>query len=324
MTQATNQANDQPTGKLVSVYMPTRNRVRLLGRAVESVLCQSHADIELIVVDDASSDDTSRYLAEKAASDPRLVPLRNAAPCGAPASRNLAIRRARGDFVTGLDDDDEFLPERIGGFVDYWRLLESRGVRPACLYAQDVWVENGVRRAPTRKPGLVSADILLQDNHIGNQVFAPWTHFVEAGLFDEALPAWQDLDLFIRMLRRFGEAHLLDMPSYLFDVTPRPDRISAQEKKLRAAFKMLAAKHAANNPLQKKALFLQLFQEGYGISPKAADWLSILRWGGFPKGVLRLLRASRVRRGASAARVSAKAPPVRPLPMASESVHGCD
>jgi glycosyltransferase involved in cell wall biosynthesis len=283
---------DETGNPRVSVYIPTRNRVGLLSKAVESVLDQTYRNIELIVVNDASTDDTQAYLHEKAKADPRLLFVASAVPLGAPAARNIAIMRAAGVFVTGLDDDDIFLPERIAAFVDYWHLLTLRGLRPACIYAQDIWLNNGVEAAPTRKQSSVTADELLKYNYIGNQVFAPKTHFIEAGLFDEHLPAWQDLEFFIRLLQRFGRAHLLDMPTYLFDATLRPDRISAQELKIRKAFTLVAAKHAAGNATVHKSLFLQMFQDGYCIAPGAADWLQFLRWGGFPSGLLRMLRAT--------------------------------
>jgi glycosyltransferase involved in cell wall biosynthesis len=277
--------------RLVSIYMPTRNRVRLLGHAVDSVLCQTHRNIELIVVNDASTDDTESYLRRRASADPRLIAVSNATPRGAPASRNLAISMARGGFVTGLDDDDAFLPERIGAFLDYWTLLVSRGVRPACLYAQDVWMVDGARQSVTRKQSAVTADELFRYNYIGNQVFAPRDHFLGAGLFDETLPAWQDLEFLIRLLQRFGSAHLLDMPTYLFDVTLRPDRISSQERKIRQAFALVANKHAAASALREKTLFLQMFQEGYDIAPGLADWLRFIGWG-HPRGLLGMVRAT--------------------------------
>lgn len=278
--------------RLVSVYMPTRNRVRLLANAVDSVLSQTHRDIELIVVNDASTDDTEPYLRRKASADPRLIHVSNAKPRGAPASRNIAISMARGAFVTGLDDDDAFLPQRIGAFVDYWALLVSRGECPACLYAQDVWMINGVRKRVTRKQSAVTADELFRYNYIGNQVFAPRDHFLGAGLFDEALPAWQDLEFLIRLLQHFGSAHLLDMPTYLFDATLRPDRISSQERKIRQAFEQVADKHAVANALRKKTLFLQIFQDGYDIAPSLGDWLRFLSWGHHPHGLLRMVRAT--------------------------------
>lgn len=312
----------QSQNRLVSVYMPTRNRVRLLADAVDSVLSQTYRDVELIVVNDASTDDTEMYLRRRAGTDSRLVHLRNTTPRGAPASRNMAITMARGDFVTGLDDDDTFLPERIGAFMDYWTLLISRGERPACLYAQDVWMTNGARQRITRKQSAVTADALFRYNYIGNQVFAPRAHFLEAGLFDERLPAWQDLEFLIRLLQHFGSAHLLDMPSYLFDATLRPDRISSQERKIRQAFEQVAYKHAAANSLRRKTLFLQMFQDGYDIAPGLTDWLRFLGLGHHPHGLLRMVRATcghrRIRRASRAAM------PIAAVPASSGGAVGGD
>jgi len=110
----------------------------MLRKAVESVLSQTHAAVELIVVNDASTDGTEDYLRAKAARDNRLTYFSNSTPKGAPASRNIAIRASTGIFVTGLDDDDEFLPCRIAAFLGYWKLLTVAGLNPACLYAQDI------------------------------------------------------------------------------------------------------------------------------------------------------------------------------------------
>jgi glycosyltransferase involved in cell wall biosynthesis len=277
---------------LISVYMPTRNRVGLLQNAVESVLGQTHRNLEFIVVDDASTDGTEAYLQATAKRDPRFIYIKNATALGAPASRNIAIRKSSGVFVTGLDDDDQFHPHRLETFLDYWNLLSAAGIRPACLYAQDIWLKNGAQFRTTRKQSSVSVRELFEYNYIGNQIFAPRAHFIEAGLFDEGLPAWQDMELFMRVLQTFGSAHLLDMPTYLFDATERPDRISLQEKKIRHAFAMVAEKHASYDPARRRTLFLQMFQEGYTIAPKATDWAWFLRSGHFPKGFLRMMRAT--------------------------------
>jgi glycosyltransferase involved in cell wall biosynthesis len=277
---------------LVSVYIPTRNRVATLRKAIESVLSQTHAAVELIVVNDASTDGTEDFLRAKAALDGRMSYFSNLAPMGAPASRNIAIRSSTGTFVTGLDDDDEFLPCRLAAFIDYWKLLTLAGTNPACLYAQDIWLNNGAESLVTRKRSSVSVTEIFEYNYIGNQVFAPRSHFVEAGLFDERMPAWQDLEFFIRLLQKFGKAHLLDMPTYLFDVTKRPDRISLQEKKIRKAFALAAAKHAQGDVVREKSLFLQMFQDGYSIAPNALDWVWFLRSGHLPKGLLRMVRST--------------------------------
>ena len=187
---------------LVSVYLPTRNRVSRLSKAVDFVLGQTYKDIELIVVDDASTDETQDYLRQKARDDARLRYFKNSKQVGAATSRNLAILNSKGFFVTGLDDDDEFFPERVGAFIDYWGLLTSRGVSPACLYSPSIH-RNGVIEVVVRRCGYTSADDLFEDNFIGNQIFAPRSHYIGVGLFDEQLPALQDFDLFVRILLSF-------------------------------------------------------------------------------------------------------------------------
>jgi glycosyltransferase involved in cell wall biosynthesis len=276
---------------LVSVYLPTHNRVERLARAVESVLSQSYDRIELIVVDDASSDGTVEFLKQRSRVDSRLTFVTNATPRGAPAARNVGIMSSRGTFVTGLDDDDEFLPGRIVAFVDYWNGLMARGIKSSCLYAQEVWTINGTPRFTTQKRSVVTAPEMFESNHVGNQIFAPRHHFIEAGLFDEKMPAWQDFEFFIRVLDKFGPAYLVDQATYSYDATPRSDRLSEQPKRIRKAFELIVAKHSGS-AAQSRALFLLVFQGAYKIPPGLEDWTKFLLWGGWPKGIARLLRAT--------------------------------
>jgi glycosyltransferase involved in cell wall biosynthesis len=95
------------------VIVPTRNRAPLLAAAIDSVLAQTLCDFELLVVDDASTDDTPRLLRARAAADARVRPLRLAARGGCNLARNLGIRHARGRYVAFLDDDDIALPGRL-------------------------------------------------------------------------------------------------------------------------------------------------------------------------------------------------------------------
>src|SRR5512144_610930 len=111
----------------VSVYLPTRNRAASLQRAVDSVLAQTHADFELIVVDDGSSDGTRQCLEDAQRSDARVRAIHHAVSRGAPASRNAAIAAARGEWLTGLDDDDEFLPRRLELLLAHAQLLDAAG-----------------------------------------------------------------------------------------------------------------------------------------------------------------------------------------------------
>ena len=100
-----------PDRPQISVVIPSRNRAHVLPRAVESVLAQSERDFELVIVDDASSDGTDRYLGSLA--DPRVRVVANALRLGAGGGRNRGLAEARADIVAFLDSDDAYRPNYL-------------------------------------------------------------------------------------------------------------------------------------------------------------------------------------------------------------------
>jgi glycosyltransferase involved in cell wall biosynthesis len=274
----------------VSVYMPTKDRQSSAAEAIASVLDQTYPHVELIVVNDGSTDDTFDYLEQLSRRDTRVKVIHNEHAMGAPRSRNSAIRSATGDFVTGLDDDDRFHPNRLAALVAYWRLLEESGERFSCLYTQDVFMHSSPRRL-SKKRGSVSAQDLFPCNEIGNQVFTRREYLIGAGLFDEHMPAWQDLDLFIRLLGKYGPAKLLDSGLYFFDDQPRPDRISkASKDKILSAYRRLADKNGEATPEMKQALFLQAFSRYYRFRPGSEDFAEFGKYGFSLKNTARVAK----------------------------------
>ncbi|MFJ8627505.1 glycosyltransferase family 2 protein [Kitasatospora sp. NPDC093550] len=98
---------------LVSVVMPVHNSVATVGASVRSVLAQTHADVELLVTDDASTDGSMDLLQDLARQDERVRPQPAPEQGGAAKARNLAMARARGKYVAFLDADDMWLPEKV-------------------------------------------------------------------------------------------------------------------------------------------------------------------------------------------------------------------
>jgi glycosyltransferase involved in cell wall biosynthesis len=183
----------------VSVFVPTRNRAVLLERALASIERQGRNDIEIIVVDDASSDETPHLLAQLAAQQ-RLRWYRNETPMGACASRNIAIQAARALYVTGLDDDDEMLPDRVTTLLG--ALQSQDAFVCGCDRIQSAAGKAHTRLVPTR----IDRDAILSRNVVGNQILAERSKVLACGGFDESLPAGQDYDLWIRMILAFGPA----------------------------------------------------------------------------------------------------------------------
>lgn len=98
--------------ELVSVIIPTFNRAYCIARAIDSAANQSHRAVEIIVVDDGSSDDTGALIARRYAGDPRIRYIRQDNQ-GVSAARNHGLRKARGDYVALLDSDDVWKPWKL-------------------------------------------------------------------------------------------------------------------------------------------------------------------------------------------------------------------
>jgi len=254
----------EPMRDLVSVYIPTHNRGASVEAAVRSVLTQTWRQLEVIVVIDGSVDDSLERLQRLAAADARLTVIHHATAKGAPHARNTAIRAARGEFVTGLDDDDEFLRSRVECFVRFWRLLEAAGEQPTFLYAQDLF-NTGRHCVSTRKNSGVGHADLMFVNGIGNQVFTRRESMLAAGGYDELMPAWQDLELWLRLTKHLGAGRLLDAATMKFNDDDRPDRISkARPANIRAACLRVIEKHAST-PEARLALYAQYIGPYYGF-----------------------------------------------------------
>ncbi len=210
---------------VVTVYIPTKNRLMLLKRAVDSVLTQDYKNLELIIIDDGSTDDTLEYLIEKSQADSRVIYFSNTQSLGACASRNKAIFSARGYFITGLDDDDYFLPGRISGFVKSWP--ENNLVQG--LYSNAKLIKKNGKVTSVNRPKICTQKKLLIKNYIGSQIFTRTKILRENGGFDINFSAWQDLDLWYRVLG--GDNFVMQKvngATYVIDISHDHERISTK------------------------------------------------------------------------------------------------
>ena len=196
----------------VSVVIPTFNRGALLDEAIHSVLAQTFDDLELIVVDDGSTDDTRRRV--EAHRDPRVRYLhqRNT---GLAAARNAGIQAARGSYVAFLDDDDSWQPDKLR------RQMELLSARPdvAAVHTGFRWVDQ--RGAPLdmeyRRPrsrGSLYEDLMFGNviSGSGSSVLVRASCFGKAGMFDPALRAREDQDLWRRLALAGCEFACVDEP----------------------------------------------------------------------------------------------------------------
>ncbi len=281
-----------PQNALVTVYIPTRNRSELLERAIQSVMQQDYSPVEIIVVDDASEDDTGEVvtvLAARSAPGKHVVYLKQSVPMGACAARNLAINAANGLLITGLDDDDYFHPDRLTRLINSFDSTQ-------CSFLFDGYVLEmyGKDDRITREsvPLLQAARLpeLFKRNHVGNQVLTLTSRLRAIGGFDESLPAWQDYDLWIRLVQAYGEG----MPSSGFSYVRTVDRsrlqISNDKRKIERAFSRFIEKYPQYKD-RNLELWLRLAKAGYGIPSIRLVDLPRLLLQGEPRYILLTLYA---------------------------------
>ncbi|MCG8158725.1 glycosyltransferase [Brenneria goodwinii] len=184
----------------VSVYIATCNRLNKLKRAIESVKNQDYKNIEILICDDASTDGTRLFSENLALQDTRVKYFRNEENKGACATRNLGIFNATGKFITGLDDDDVFVKDRISFFVRNW----SDNYSFTCTNFENKFFDKSIINYRGRKKIKLNYSNLLFSNEASNQVFTLTKRLCSIGGFDESVKRLQDWDTWLRLSYAYG------------------------------------------------------------------------------------------------------------------------
>lgn len=182
----------------ISVVIPTRDRRSQLPRALDSAAAQTLAPLEVIVVDDGSTDGTRADL-ERRFSGVRVLRQDRR---GVSAARNCGIAAASGDWIALLDSDDEWLPTKLERQVEALRCEPSRLI----CHCDEIWIRNGVRVNPKRKHskhgGWIFSQCLRLCAMSPSAVLIAKSLLETCGPFDESLPACEDYDLWLRICSR--------------------------------------------------------------------------------------------------------------------------
>jgi glycosyltransferase involved in cell wall biosynthesis len=185
-------------GPLLSVVVPTHNRPERLERAADSILSQALVEIELVIVDDASDDQTPDVL-ERLAVDPRVTVVRNERSLGPSGSRNRGIGVATGSLLGFCDDDDTWMPGAAAVLVGSLEADPELGV--VTSWHRVIHDATG-RAVDYRGPRHISAADLLWFNFVALPFgIVRRSHFPEGLSFDERLPPCEDWDLWLRCAR---------------------------------------------------------------------------------------------------------------------------
>lgn len=237
----------------VSVYIPTRDRRVLLERALRSVFAQTYPHFEVLVVDDGSQDGTRDLLASLTRED-RLRVFHFETPLGAQAARNFALAQSRYPLVTGLDDDDEWLPGRLRQMVD--------ALQPGVGFvaASDILERDDGTRHLARRPARITHDMLLRRNVVGNQVLARKADVLACGAFDESLTASQDYDLWIRLSAHAGDGVGLSAPLQIIHAQASRERVTTSRRRRHGVWRVWRKYKASMSESQRKSHLFNLLR----------------------------------------------------------------
>lgn len=246
----------------VSVIIPTCNRPHLVTRAVNSVLSQTFQDFEIIIVDDGMEKRAEEAL--KAFNDTRIIYIKHEKSKGAPTARNTGIEAAAGEYAAFLDDDDEWLPEKIEKQV---AALDNAGKDAGVAFCGvGIYDKNGkfLGNKIFYRSGIVSPfKDILHKCFIWTSAMMVRRELLKKHKFDIRFPKNQEWDLQLRLAKE----------TQFYSITAALVRINVQGEKehlggkgnldnIIKGFEMLLEKHYNDYTENKKSLALRYFQLG--------------------------------------------------------------
>jgi len=185
----------------VSTVIPTYNRVGLIERAIHSVLSQTYPDLEVIIVDDGSTDDTWDRIKKLKEVDHRIKYIRHDSNRGSQAARNTGVQAAKGEYIAFLDSDNEWLPRKLETQMAlFLEGSDSLGV-VYCGYSRVATSGDVLSHYAPQYRGLVYKQTLV-DWLTDTSTIVVRKHILEnIHGFDEKVLAYQEWDLCIRLAR---------------------------------------------------------------------------------------------------------------------------
>ncbi len=217
----------------VSVVMPVYNGGKFVAEAMESVLKGTFADLELLVVDDASSDDSAAIIQACADRDERVVLLRLAENRGEADARNHGLARARGEFIAMMDCDDVSRPERLEKQLAFLRANPRIGAVGACFLRSKADLSPlNVFQVPQRHPRIV-LNMFIGGGFILHSTLCIRRELIaRVGGYEAGRRSVDDLELHSRLLPATGIRYA-NLPEVLMTYRRHESAIGARDPRKR-------------------------------------------------------------------------------------------
>ena len=241
----------------VSIVIPTYNRPEFLKKAIFSILNQTYQDFEIIVIDDGLAKRADKVI--KKLNDPRIKYIQHETSKGGSAARNTGIKNAQGKYIAFLDDDDEWLKDKLQ--IQLAKLQKTTAEVGFCFSAVIRKIDKGeVRNKVTE--GLVDYyEIALRHfkGVLTSTLLVKKEVFEICGLFDESLPSHQDAELIIRLAKKY-QAIGINKPLVKMFGESDHAHIGGDLDKRARGLEMLLVKHKKEYATRPKVLARNLFR----------------------------------------------------------------
>lgn len=257
---------------LVSIIIPTKNRKNLLKDAIQSALDQTWQNLEIIVIDDGSTDETHDYLRNLSLIKKNIHYVRNEISQGGSSARNHGIEMAKGKYIAFLDDDDTWMREKIERQLFLLKKNSS-------ISAVSCWFfmlkESGNKKI-IKLPFFVSSQDILSKNCLGGSSMCLTTKKALRliGGFDNTLKSGQDWDLWIK-LRALGQIEIYREPLVNY-FSHNGERITTNQRSLYSGLRKIYFRYFKEMSIEtKKNFFYQLLYTRRVLMPNGIILKSI-------------------------------------------------
>ncbi len=239
---------------LVSVIIPTYNQEKYIKKTLESVLSQTFKSIEIIVVDDGSTDETAEIV--NSFNEPRIIYIwqKNKGPA---AARNTGIKRAQGKYIAFLDADDLWLREKLERQINFMEKNSEIGLLGTGCYEIN------------HKGEMMSKKIFPTKNKILKKILIRYNPFIQSSImlkkeifdkkegYNESFPQSEDYELWLRIAKNYKIANL---PEYLVMKRYYKESLSPTKDKEQLLFVLKAKKKAILNDQYPKWCYIYLLK----------------------------------------------------------------
>lgn len=215
---------------LVSIIVPTFNREKLILRALESIFTQTYPNIEIIIVDDNSSDNTEGVVKEL--NKKNIKYFKHTENTGGGGARNTGILNASGDFLTFLDSDDEYVNDKIETQVKYF--LDSKCDDKTILFGPVIMNDGKTSVILPKYRDIKDLDIMdyifIEEGLIQTNTIFLKSDFAKEVLFDNTLRKHQDYDFVLRASKLGAKFQMSEKPLTIWYIDFRTDRMGRKSE----------------------------------------------------------------------------------------------